>query len=200
MKMKTDKFVNNVEIEVKGHKTCYWTVEQELLREYNQKAVLISDMRVLMEKDYMARLSVYVEGTGAPVLRVVGDSVACLMKYLEEHHSDLFKQIPTFDAETFENIAAECEASSSLTLERFSDTEEGNEELESAIGFLGEHIELDDFVVEYESVEDYYKEVKEKRITTVIRCYPNSPVGSWSYHGLDFQSLLDYVTKEEKND
>lgn len=148
-------------------------------------------------KDKMLELNsavvLFISAANSPkFLRIHAPTVKMAMELLEERCPKVHAQIPSFDADKFESIGAACKGSSNLS---YSFVPEDNDD-DNILWLLPDDMDEDDYVGNFPNIDAFIAAVKEKRKVLFIRCYPDTPVGSWSYHGFDFNELMNHVIKE----
>lgn len=126
-------------------------------------------------------------------IRYIFENLQMALDYLKEHHKDLFDQIPVINIPKFEFIAKNAKCSTSLTYQYFVETDTPEYIRE---GFFYVELDQDDIVDKTITPEQYLDKLVTNRVTTTLQCYPNTPVGFWSYYGFDFNSLLDHVIED----
>lgn len=112
---------------------------------------------------------------------------------LRERYPKIHAQIPSFDPDKFEGIAAKCKGSSNLSYHAIP-ADMDAEDIQ--LCYMGGEMEPDDYVGDYPDTGAFISAVKEKQTLLWIQCYPHTPVGFWSYYGFDFNELMDHVIKE----
>ena len=148
-------------------------------------------------KDKMLELNsavvLFISAVNSPkFLRIHAPTVKMAMELLEERSPKVHAQIPPFDPDKFESIGAACKGSSNLSYAFVSEEDDDDEILWHLPDELGD----DGYVGDYPNSAAFVAAVEEKRKVLCIHCYPDTPVGSWSYHGFDFNELMNHVIKE----
>lgn len=148
-------------------------------------------------KDKMLELNsavvLFISAVNSPkFLRIHAPTVKMAMELLEERYPKIHAQIPPFDSDKFECIGAACKGSSNLS---YSFVPEDNDD-DNILWLLPDDMDEDDYVGNFPNIAAFIAAVKEKRKVLCIHCYPHTPVGFWSYHGFDFNELMDHVIKE----
>lgn len=176
-------------ITTKDNTTCYDTVAAHIAKtHYHVK--LNGDKAIA--NDFIAEMEVMWDADGVEgKIRVASHDVASLMEWLKENHPEIHELVPPFRIDQFQFLAEEMKSSSHLTY--MAVTPDQDMEYE-----FGVDPEPDDFVPERESVEESLAAIKANGFYTGLQCYPRTPVGFWSYYGLDFQSLFDHVIEDEE--
>lgn len=151
---------------------------------------LLVPRQEIIEKDFLVKLLIkWLDENGEVQGITVGhNSVGELMKWVEETHNEVYKLIPPFNVEQFEELANEMKASSEISYRWVTETEEFDS------GFWNEP-EPADFVPELPTAKESIDNIIKNGFYTKIQCYPNTPIGFFVFYGNDFQSLLDHVNK-----
>ncbi|QBZ70829.1 hypothetical protein pETSU_248 [Edwardsiella phage pEt-SU] len=176
-------------ITTKENTTCYDTVAAHIAKTFyhvklnGDKAIandFIAEMRVQWHADG-------IEGD----IRVMSHDVASLMEWLKDNHPEVHVLVPPFRIDVFQELANQMKSSSHLTYQAVAPDQEMEYE-------FGVEPDTDDFVPERASVEESLEAIKANGFYTGLQCYPNTPVGFWSFYGLDFESLFNQILEEEE--
>lgn len=175
-------------ITTKDNTTCYYTVKDHFDKTFFH---VVLNKEKAIEIDFVAEMHIdwYADGVESK-LRVASHDIASLMEWLKENHPEIHELVPPFRIDQFQFLAEGMKSSSHLTYMAVAP----DQDMEFEFGVLPE---TDDFVPERESVEESFTAIKANGFYTGLQCYPNTPVGFWSFYGLDFQSLFDHVIEDD---
>lgn len=176
------------QLNINEHTTDYTTIEKYLTKRDQSVIVPISE---IIEKNFLAELYVEYEtdNDGIGTINITSYDVKTVMDWVQENNPDVYALIPPFKVEHFEALARQMKASSHLTYQVVDDNSDRGYE-------FGSNPEPDDFVPELDTAEESIAIIKANGFYCELHCYPHTPIGFWNFYGLDFQSLLDHVTKD----
>lgn len=173
-------------LNAKEHTSEYRTLEEYVRRSVHSR---LCDVEEILKANYIVELHIEYSEKDSPdthVMMFSSYSTETLMDYIKENYKELYDDLPLLNCDVFDMLAKMAKASTHLSLK----TVKPDEDLEFE---FGDDPEVDDFIPERITVEESFDEIRINGFYTRLQCYPETPIGFWTYVGLDFTSLFNQV-------